>query len=197
MTWQCIPQTEQNSSCPVVSSFLVPLKLFSSYCVSSVERPTVCAGNNRHIQPVFVHNYGDVHNFVCMSKKHRNRKLDLLPPEKKRALLSSVLRWDFSTRCSRQKQTREEEKGPVQMFDLFVWTCSEYALPGLLFPLLQVPDVSCPKEWQTHWLIGYNYNHKTGCLHRHYWCLTVEWDAVRQPNELDMFFISQGVSPLG
>lgn len=42
----------------------------------------------------------------------------------------------------------KKKKGLVQMFDLFVRTCSEYALPGLLFSLLQEHDVSCPKEWQ-------------------------------------------------
>lgn len=113
--------------------------------------------------------YAQLHTF-CPSIKstYINPKPAPLASEK-RTLLSGFFSQDLWTRCSRQKERHEEKKALCKyLICSFGHAANTPALPGSLFSLLQEHDVRCLKEWQTHWSIGYNCNHKSGYLLRHY-----------------------------
>lgn len=112
----------------------------------------------------------------------------LIRPRVEEDMFSSFLRQDSTARCSRQEPMKKKKRSFMQIFDLFVWTHREHALPGLLFSLLARVWCQLPRgKWQASWLIEYNYNHNTGYLHSHYWRL-----AFSKPSKL---VFSLGVIP--
>lgn len=126
--------------------FAHPFSFFSSCSLPNVclwFRDRLCVWGTTDIFGIYLCTTLElVHNFqLSINSTYVNPKSDPLAPEKETWFSGSA-------RCSRQKETREGKRGLVQMFNLFMWTCSEYALPGFLFSLLQKHDVSCPKGWQ-------------------------------------------------